>query len=43
MQELYNEPYELIRWSANRNNVSEADLFTPHSWLLDAAFCKMMI
>lgn len=37
-KELYNEPYELIRWSANRNNVSEADLFTPHSWLLDAAF-----
>ena len=39
-QELYNVPYEHIDWSRQRNNVSWADLYSPHSWLLDLGYCE---
>jgi len=34
-KELYTEPYDTIDWPAQRNNVSEADLRSPHSKLFD--------
>ncbi|XP_064648227.1 lanosterol synthase-like [Lineus longissimus] len=37
-KELYTEDYNNIDWVGARNNVSEADLYSPHSWLLDAAY-----
>ncbi|XP_076460564.1 lanosterol synthase-like isoform X2 [Babylonia areolata] len=37
-QELYTEDYDSIRWSAMRSNVSTADLYTPHSTLLELAY-----
>ncbi|XP_067649211.1 lanosterol synthase-like [Haliotis asinina] len=37
-KELYPCDYNTIDWSAQRNNISKADLYTPHSWLLDTAF-----
>ena len=37
-QELYSMPYDKINWAAQRNNISEADLNTPHSWLLDSVY-----
>ena len=39
-QELYNVPYEHIDWSRQRNNISWADLYSPHSWLLDLGYCE---
>lgn len=35
MQELYPENYYSINWPAQRNNVSQADLYSPHSRLFD--------
>ncbi|PFH51033.1 hypothetical protein AMATHDRAFT_3423 [Amanita thiersii Skay4041] len=35
-QELYTEDYYKIDWPAQRNNVSKADLYAPHSALFDA-------
>ena len=40
LKELYSEPYEKINWASQRNNVSWADLYSPHSWALDTAYCK---
>ncbi|XP_055337259.1 lanosterol synthase-like isoform X2 [Paramacrobiotus metropolitanus] len=37
-QELYVEDYSTIQWKAHRDNVSPADLYTPHSWLLKLAY-----
>jgi lanosterol synthase len=37
-QELYVEPYDSIDWPSQRNNVASEDLYTPHSWALDATF-----
>ncbi|KAL8561846.1 hypothetical protein ACOMHN_046971 [Nucella lapillus] len=37
-QELYTEDYDQIQWSAMRDNVSSADLYTPHSTLLHIAY-----
>jgi lanosterol synthase len=34
-KELYTQPYDTIDWPAQRNNVSEADLRSPHSKLFD--------
>jgi lanosterol synthase len=34
-QELYPENYYQINWPAQRNNVSKADLYMPHTRLLD--------
>lgn len=38
-EELYNGEYHSIDWSKQRNKISEADLYTPHSHLLDSVFC----
>jgi lanosterol synthase len=35
LQELYIQNYYSIDWPAQRNNVSEADLYAPHTRLLD--------
>ncbi|KAM6496850.1 Terpenoid cyclases/protein prenyltransferase alpha-alpha toroid [Amanita muscaria] len=35
-QELYKDDYYKIGWPAQRNNVSKADLYSPHTALLDA-------
>ncbi|XP_070566081.1 lanosterol synthase-like [Ptychodera flava] len=37
-KELYVEDYDSINWPAQRNNVREPDLYTPHSWLLNLAY-----
>lgn len=37
-QELYSQDYESIDWPSQRNNVSSADLYSPHSWLLDIGY-----
>jgi lanosterol synthase len=34
-QELYTEDFYKIDWPAQRNNVSKADLYAPHSALFD--------
>ncbi|KAF8271575.1 terpene synthase [Lactarius quietus] len=34
-EELYAQPYDTIDWPAQRNNVSAADLHSPHSGLFD--------
>ncbi|OLL24595.1 Lanosterol synthase [Neolecta irregularis DAH-3] len=34
-QELFTEPYPTIDFGSLRNNVSPADLYVPHSWILD--------
>ncbi|KAI0044521.1 terpene synthase [Auriscalpium vulgare] len=34
-EELYTQPYDLIDWPAQRNNVSAADLYSPHTQLFD--------
>lgn len=34
-EELYTEPYDQIDWNRQRNNVSVADLYTPHTKLMD--------
>lgn len=33
--ELYVQPYDQIHWDSQRNNVSEADLFLPHTKIMD--------
>ena len=35
MQEIYTQPFETIDWPAQRNNVSAADMYAPHSGLFD--------
>jgi lanosterol synthase len=35
IKELYTQPYDTIDWPAQRNNVSAADLHSPHSGLFD--------
>ena len=37
-EELVLEPYAEVDWSAARNRVAQEDLYTPHTWLLDAGF-----
>ncbi|KAK7456563.1 hypothetical protein BaRGS_00039317 [Batillaria attramentaria] len=37
-QELYLTDFSSIDWKSQRNNVSWADLYTPHTWLLDVAY-----
>lgn len=37
-QELYVQDYGSIDWPAQRNNVAACDVYTPHSWLLGAAY-----
>uniref|UniRef100_A0A8U7MHM8 Terpene cyclase/mutase family member n=1 Tax=Corvus moneduloides TaxID=1196302 RepID=A0A8U7MHM8_CORMO len=37
-QELYVQDYASIDWPAQRNNVAACDVYTPHSWLLAAAY-----
>lgn len=37
-QELYVEDYAHIDWPAQRDNVAPGDVYTPHSWLLRAAY-----
>ncbi|XP_067952053.1 lanosterol synthase-like [Watersipora subatra] len=37
-EELYIEDFDTIDWPSQRNNVSPADLYSPHSWLLDVAY-----
>ena len=39
-QEIFLEDFDKIDWKANRNYVSSADLYTPHSIILDIIFCK---
>ncbi|ETW79079.1 hypothetical protein HETIRDRAFT_453585 [Heterobasidion irregulare TC 32-1] len=34
-QEIYTQPFETIDWPAQRNNVSAADMYAPHSGLFD--------
>ncbi|KAG2183365.1 hypothetical protein INT43_006371 [Umbelopsis isabellina] len=34
-EELYTEPYDGIHWDSQRNNISEADLFLPHTKIMD--------
>src|SRR5260370_17461758 len=34
-KELYTQPYDTIDWPAQRNNVSKADLHSPHKNLFD--------
>ena len=36
-QELYVEPYDKIDWSKAPNNICAADLYTPHTKLMDLA------
>ena len=43
IQELYTENYDEINWPAQRNNVSKADLYSPHSVVLNAIFRKFYI
>ena len=38
-QELYTQDYSTINWKAMRSNVASADLYTPHSALLELAYC----
>ncbi|XP_041253020.1 lanosterol synthase [Onychostruthus taczanowskii] len=40
-QELYVQDYASIDWPAQRNNVAACDVYTPHSWLLAAAYAIM--
>ena len=35
MKELYTQPYDTIDWPAQRNNVSSAELHSPHSGIFD--------
>ena len=35
-EELYPMDYYSIDWPSQRNNVSKADLYMPHTWILDA-------
>lgn len=37
-QELYTEKYEDIDWPAQRNNVAHAEVYTPHSTLMNAVY-----
>ncbi|CAG5120086.1 unnamed protein product, partial [Candidula unifasciata] len=37
-KEIFVEDYKNINWPSQRNNVSSADLYTPHSWLLDLSY-----
>ncbi|XP_055874418.1 lanosterol synthase-like isoform X1 [Biomphalaria glabrata] len=37
-KEIYVEDFDQINWPAQRNNISPADLYSPHSWLLDLAY-----
>ncbi|KAK7110458.1 hypothetical protein V1264_014327 [Littorina saxatilis] len=37
-QELYTQDYSTINWKAMRSNVSDADLYMPHSTLLEVAY-----
>lgn len=37
-EELYTEDYYSINWPAQRNNVSEADLYAPHTKVLDGLY-----
>lgn len=39
--ELYVQPYEEIDWPAQRNNVSHADVYAPHTRVLDALFALL--
>lgn len=32
------QDYDSIDWPAQRNNVAACDVYTPHSWLLGAAY-----
>ncbi|KAI7879668.1 terpene synthase [Lichtheimia hyalospora FSU 10163] len=34
-QELYTQPYDEIDWNKQRNNICPADLYSPHSKLMD--------
>ncbi|NWT61211.1 ERG7 synthase, partial [Erythrocercus mccallii] len=42
-QELYVQDYDSIDWPAQRNNVAACDVYTPHSWLLGAAYAIMNV
>uniref|UniRef100_A0A8C3DL52 Terpene cyclase/mutase family member n=1 Tax=Corvus moneduloides TaxID=1196302 RepID=A0A8C3DL52_CORMO len=42
-QELYVQDYASIDWPAQRNNVAACDVYTPHSWLLAAAYAIMNV
>uniref|UniRef100_A0A8C0F8W5 Terpene cyclase/mutase family member n=1 Tax=Bubo bubo TaxID=30461 RepID=A0A8C0F8W5_BUBBB len=42
-QELYVQDYASIDWPAQRNNVAACDVYTPHSWLLGAAYAIMNV
>ncbi len=35
-QELYVQPYETIDWPAQRNNVAKGDVYSPHTYTLEA-------
>ena len=39
-EELYTVPYAEIDWPAQRNNIAAGDIYTPHTWLLDAFLCE---
>ena len=39
--ELYPTPYDEIHWPAQRNHVAAADLYAPHTRVLDALFCVL--
>lgn len=34
-EELYTQPYDQIDWNKQRNNICPADLYSPHSKLMD--------
>lgn len=40
-EELYVQPYESIDWPKMRTHVSEADVYSPHSYFLDGLFALM--
>uniref|UniRef100_A0A8D1LY59 Terpene cyclase/mutase family member n=1 Tax=Sus scrofa TaxID=9823 RepID=A0A8D1LY59_PIG len=40
-QEIYVEDYGLIDWPAHRNSVAADDLYSPHSWLLNALYAVL--
>uniref|UniRef100_H3DE43 Terpene cyclase/mutase family member n=1 Tax=Tetraodon nigroviridis TaxID=99883 RepID=H3DE43_TETNG len=42
-EELYVQDYATIHWPAQRNNVAECDLYTPHSRLLTVAYMLLNV
>ena len=41
-QELYSQPYDTINWAQARDDVSNADLYTPRTKTLTLVNCKLI-